>query len=53
MKSTADTKRLAEEIYPILEAQDVHREAAGALVLFPEAARHEELSVARVGKCAV
>ena len=41
---TADVKRLAEEIYPILQAQDVHREAAAALMLFQEAARQEQLT---------
>lgn len=50
---TSDTKRLAEEIYPILQAQDVHREAAAALMLFQEAARHEELTVTLVRKFAV
>ncbi|HEX3527481.1 MAG TPA: hypothetical protein VH988_10460 [Thermoanaerobaculia bacterium] len=42
---TADVKRLAEEIYPIFEAQDVHREAVAALMLFQEAARQEKLTV--------
>lgn len=42
---TADVKRLAEELLPIFEAQDVHREAAAALVLFQDAARREELTV--------
>jgi tetratricopeptide (TPR) repeat protein len=41
----ADVKRLAEEIYPIFEAQDVHREAVAALMLFQEAARQETLTV--------
>ncbi len=41
----ADVKRLAEEIYPIFQAQDVHREAAAALMLFQEAARQEQLTV--------
>ena len=42
---TADVKRLAEEIYPIFKAQDVHREAVAALMLFQEAARQEKLTV--------
>jgi tetratricopeptide (TPR) repeat protein len=42
---TADVKRLAEEIHVILGAQDIHREAAAALVLFQEAARQEQLTV--------
>lgn len=41
----ADVKRLAEEIHPIFEAQDVHREALAALRLFQEAARQEQLTV--------
>lgn len=40
-----DIKRLAEEIYPIFEAQDIHREAAAALMLFQEAARQEQLTI--------
>jgi tetratricopeptide (TPR) repeat protein len=42
---TADVKRLAEEMLPIFQAQDVHREALAALMLFQEAARREELTV--------
>ncbi|MFY9820612.1 MAG: hypothetical protein WAM82_04470 [Thermoanaerobaculia bacterium] len=45
---TADVKRLAEEIIPIFEAQDVHREAVAALRLFQEAARQEQLTVQAV-----
>jgi hypothetical protein len=41
----AAVKRLSEEIYPILEAQDIHRETAAALMLFQEAARQEQLTV--------
>jgi hypothetical protein len=41
---TADVKRLAEEMIPIFEAQDVHREAAAALLLFQEAARQEAVT---------
>lgn len=41
----SDVKRLAEEIHPIFEAQDVHREALAALRLFQEAARAEQLTV--------
>ncbi|PYQ59815.1 MAG: hypothetical protein DMF53_18185 [Acidobacteria bacterium] len=43
-----DVKRLAEEIYPIFTAQDVHREAVAALMLFQEAARQEQLTVKAV-----
>jgi tetratricopeptide (TPR) repeat protein len=42
---TADVKRLAEEIIPIFQSQDVHREAVAALRLFQEAARQEQLTV--------
>jgi hypothetical protein len=42
---TADVKRLAEEILPIFQSQDVHREALAALRLFQEAARQERLTV--------
>jgi len=41
-------KRLAEEIYAILQAQDIHREAAAALMLFREAARQEQLTVQEI-----
>lgn len=44
----ADVKRLAEEIIPIFQAQDVHREAVAALRLFQEAARQEQLTVQTV-----
>jgi len=42
---TADLKRLAEEIVPVFEAQDVHREAAAALMLFQDAVRAEQLTL--------
>jgi tetratricopeptide (TPR) repeat protein len=45
---TTDVKRLAEEIYPILQAQDVHREVVAALVLFQESARQEALTVSTI-----
>lgn len=35
---TAEVRRLAEEMLPLFEAQDVHREALAALSLFLEAA---------------
>ncbi|HEV7508258.1 MAG TPA: hypothetical protein VGS07_25475 [Thermoanaerobaculia bacterium] len=41
----SDVKRLAEEIIPIFQSQDVHREALAALRLFQEAARQEQLTV--------
>lgn len=41
---TAEVRLLAEEMFPIFQAQDVHREALAALALFQEAARREELT---------
>ncbi|HXO20949.1 MAG TPA: hypothetical protein VOA87_13625 [Thermoanaerobaculia bacterium] len=40
----ADVKLLAEEMFKIFEAGDVHREALAALVLFQEAAQREALT---------
>lgn len=47
---TAELKRVAEEIVPVFEAQDVHREAAAALMLFQEAVRAERASVRFLGE---
>ena len=41
----ADVQRVAEEMLPIFQAQDVHREALAALRLFQEAAHHQELTI--------
>jgi hypothetical protein len=41
----ADVQRLAEEMLPIFQAQDVNREALAAFRLFQEAARRQELTV--------
>jgi tetratricopeptide (TPR) repeat protein len=41
----ADLKRVAEEIIPVFEAQDVHREAAAALMLFQDAVRAEQVTL--------
>jgi tetratricopeptide (TPR) repeat protein len=41
----ADVQRVAEEMLPIFQAQDVHREALAALQLFQEAARQQELTI--------
>src|SRR6266545_2507993 len=43
----ADVQRVAEEMLPIFQAQDVHREALAALQLFQEAARQQELTIER------
>jgi tetratricopeptide (TPR) repeat protein len=42
---TADVRRVAEEMLPIFEAQDVHREALAALALFQDAALQDQLTV--------
>lgn len=49
---TAEVKRLAEEMFPVFQAQDVHREALAALLLFQQAARREELTLQRVREIA-
>jgi len=42
---TGELKRLAEEIVPVFEAQDIHREAAAALLLFQDAVRTEQVTL--------
>jgi tetratricopeptide (TPR) repeat protein len=42
---TSEVKRLARQMIPIFQAQDVHREALAALALFQKAARREEVTV--------
>jgi tetratricopeptide (TPR) repeat protein len=42
---TEDVKRMAEEMIPVFQAADVHREALTALLLFQEAARQETLTM--------
>lgn len=42
---TAEVKRLARQMIPIFQAQDIHREALAALALFQKAARREEVTV--------
>jgi tetratricopeptide (TPR) repeat protein len=49
---TDSVRRLAEEMVPILAAQDVHREALAALVLFQDAARRDELTIEKVREAA-
>ncbi|HEX3529250.1 MAG TPA: hypothetical protein VH988_19510 [Thermoanaerobaculia bacterium] len=44
---TDEVRRLAEEMLPIFQAQDVHREAFAALALFQEAARHDQMTLDR------
>jgi hypothetical protein len=42
---TAEVRRMAEEMLPIFEAQNIHREALAALALFQEAARQDQLTL--------
>ena len=49
---TAAVRQLAEEMQPIFAAEDVHREAVAALLLFEEAARRDELTVESVEQLA-
>ena len=42
---TADVRQLAEEILPVFQIQDVHREAVAAIALFQEAARQDQLTL--------
>lgn len=41
---SADVRRLAEEMLPIFQSQDVHREAMAALLIFRRAATEETVS---------
>jgi len=45
---TGEVRRVAEEMYPLFEAEDIHPEAAAALLLFQEAARQEVVTAERV-----
>jgi tetratricopeptide (TPR) repeat protein len=47
---TADARRLAGEVIPVFQAQDVQREAMAALVLFQEAAEKDLLPGGVLGK---
>lgn len=44
----SDVKRIADELVQIFNAQDIHREALAALILFQEAAFHEQLTLRRI-----
>ncbi|MEA2601731.1 MAG: hypothetical protein QOF89_2723 [Acidobacteriota bacterium] len=50
---TADVQRLAGEMVAIFEAQEVHREATAALLLFQDAARREEVTAGLVRELAL
>lgn len=45
---TAELEQVAEEIVPIFESQDVHREAAAALMLFRDAVQAEQVTLGYV-----
>jgi tetratricopeptide (TPR) repeat protein len=45
---TGEVRRVAEEMVPIFSAQDVHREATAALLLFQDAARREAVTAEMV-----
>jgi len=49
---TGEVRRVAEEMVPVFSAQDVHREATAALLLFQEAARREEVTAGLVREVA-
>jgi tetratricopeptide (TPR) repeat protein len=44
-RRTPELKQLVEEIVPVFEAQDVHREAATALMLFQDAVRSDQVTL--------
>lgn len=48
----AEVRGLAEEMIPIFQAQDIHREALAALVMFQEAARREAVTLTFVERLA-
>ncbi len=48
-----EVRSLAEAIIPIFQAQDIHREAIAALVMFQEAVRREAVTLAFVERLAV
>ncbi len=48
-----EVRTLAEEMIPIFQSQDIHREALAALVMFQEAARREAVTLAYVERLAV
>jgi tetratricopeptide (TPR) repeat protein len=49
----SDMRRLAEQMLPIFESRDVHREAMAALLVFRQAARAEEATLALVHEISV
>lgn len=49
----SDMRRLAEQMVPIFESRDVHREALAALLVFRQAVRAEEATLALVHEISV
>jgi len=49
---TKELRELVETALPIFESQDIHREAAAALVLFADAVRHDALTATMVEEVA-
>ncbi|HEY0782595.1 MAG TPA: hypothetical protein VGE98_09080 [Thermoanaerobaculia bacterium] len=47
---TGELKQLAEEIAPIFEARDIHRETVAALALFQRAAQQEAVTAEAIGR---
>jgi tetratricopeptide (TPR) repeat protein len=45
---TSELKSLAEQMHLVFTSQEIHREAAAALLLFQEAARHDTATAAMV-----
>ena len=49
---TGEVRRVAEEMVTIFSAQDIHREATAALLLFQDAARREAVTAEMVREVA-
>jgi tetratricopeptide (TPR) repeat protein len=49
---TADVRTLAEEMLPLFQAQDIHREAMAAILIFRQAAEEEVVTVQMVRELA-
>ena len=49
-RRTAEIRQLAEEMLPIFQATDLHREATAALMLFQQAARMEQVTLGLIDR---
>lgn len=49
---TAEVRKLAEQMVPIFQARDIHREALAAFLLFQQAAQREAATIAMVEELA-